>query len=379
MIKAGSATYSGYPFDVGIAVVETDAAGKAQATWSSGQPGTDTVEAWADTNRDDQRNGVEPFDTATKLWERIDQAASVSLTRDSRVVTEPGVQRCFTATLQQANGDPAANWTVQFAVAGPNFGNTGTGARISNGAGEAPFCYTATAPGTDTVSAFADTDGDGTPDAGEPEDSIEQVWLAGPPSDISVTPASATLPANTLHTLTARVTDAGQPMPNIEVVFKVTGRNSGQGTAITNSNGDAQFPYTGSFTGIDTVEVFPNTDDDDVKDLSEPSDTATVEWTNDPPTSLVLLPESDSRATGTQHCVTATVKDALDRAQGNRLVRFAVTGTHTTGDSVNTAPDGRARYCYTGNQVGHDSIDAYADTDRDATQDPERAGRHRQP
>ena len=101
---------------------------------------------------------------------------------------------------------------------------------------------------------------------------------------ISVTPESATLAANTLHTLTARVTDAGQPIPNIEVVFKVTGPNGGQGTAITNSNGDARFPYTGSFTGTDSVLVFPNTDDDDVKDPSEPSDTASVEWTNDPPT-----------------------------------------------------------------------------------------------
>ena len=27
---------------------------------------------------------------------------------------------------------------------------------------------------------------------------------------------------------------------------------------------------------------------------------------------------------------------------------------------MNTAPDGTARFCYTGNQVGHDSIDAYA-------------------
>jgi Big-like domain-containing protein/beta-propeller repeat-containing protein len=88
------------------------------------------------------------------------------------------------------------------------------------------------------------------------------------------------------------------------------------------------------------------------------------------PATLTLAPAADSNDVGTQHCVTATVKDASANPTPNIRVRFTVTGSVNTSGSATTDSNGEASFCYQGPQLpGADAITAYADTDADNTQD----------
>ena len=84
----------------------------------------------------------------------------------------------------------------------------------------------------------------------------------------------------------------------------------------------------------------------------------------------MLTPPADTNPVGTQHCVTATVKDAAGNPTPGIVVRFQVSGANTAGGSATTNAGGEAVFCYTGTNVGQDTIRAYADTDNDNSQDP---------
>jgi hypothetical protein len=74
---------------------------------------------------------------------------------------------------------------------------------------------------------------------------------------IELTPASATNPTGTDHTLTATATDGGAPAAGESVTFTVvSGPNTGtSGTSTTNGSGVATFSYSSSATGTDTIRA----------------------------------------------------------------------------------------------------------------------------
>jgi hypothetical protein len=82
---------------------------------------------------------------------------------------------CVTATVKDAFGNATPGITVRFRVTGAV--NT-TGSMATNAAGQAQFCYTGPGlPGADVITAFADTNGNGTQDAGEPSDTAAKTWI----------------------------------------------------------------------------------------------------------------------------------------------------------------------------------------------------------
>ncbi|HEX6132070.1 MAG TPA: post-COAP-1 domain-containing protein [Actinomycetota bacterium] len=84
-------------------------------------------------------------------------------------------QHCVTATVRDAFGNPTPGITVRFAVSGSV---TTTGSAVTNAAGQATFCYTGPAlPGADTITAYADTDGDSVRDPNEPEGRATKTWV----------------------------------------------------------------------------------------------------------------------------------------------------------------------------------------------------------
>src|SRR5439155_1507475 len=58
--------------------------------------------------------------------------------------------------------------------------NTAHGTSTTDANGQAQFCYTGIAAGNDSISAFADSNGNGTQDAGEPSDTASKTWVAPP-------------------------------------------------------------------------------------------------------------------------------------------------------------------------------------------------------
>jgi hypothetical protein len=80
--------------------------------------------------------------------------------------------------------------------------------------------------------------------------------------NLSLTPATATNPVGTTHTVTATVTTAaGGPASGVHVNFLVTGANAGaSGTCVpascdTDASGHVTFTYTGTNAGDDTIHA----------------------------------------------------------------------------------------------------------------------------
>jgi hypothetical protein len=195
----------------------------------------------------------------------------------------------------------------------------------------------------------------------------------GPPASLVLDPPTDTNPAGQEHCVTATVTDsAGTPVPGVTVYFSVSGANSSSGSATTDANGQAVFCYTGTVAGLDTITAYADTDSDAVQDPDEPSGVATKLYTPAAPASLTLNPPAATNPVDSQHCVTATVRDAFGNPTPGVTVRFRVTGSVTASGSAVTDANGQATFCYTGPGLpGADVITAYADTDNDRVQDPD--------
>src|SRR5206468_3834409 len=122
--------------------------------------------------------------------------APATLTLTPKTATNPvGTQDRDSAAGRDGFGNPTPGVTVQFSVSGSV---TTSGAATTDGSGQAQFCYTGpTTPGTDTITAYADTDGNGTQNAGEPGDTASKTWVAGAPATLTLTPKTATNPVGT--------------------------------------------------------------------------------------------------------------------------------------------------------------------------------------
>jgi Bacterial Ig-like domain (group 1) len=78
-----------------------------------------------------------------------------------------------------------------------------------------------------------------------------------PITNIELSPDSATNPVGGSHTLTATVKENNVPIVGTTVTFTVlSGPHAGTtGTAVTGASGNAQFTYTGTSMGMDTIEA----------------------------------------------------------------------------------------------------------------------------
>ncbi|HSF60016.1 MAG TPA: Ig-like domain-containing protein, partial [Candidatus Binatia bacterium] len=105
---------------------------------------------------------------------KVQTPATLTLTPPA--ATNPvGTQHCVTATVQDAAENPVSSVAVQFAVAGSV--NTDESV-VTDANGQATLCYSGPAlPGGDTITAFADTDGDTVQDSNEPGDAAAKTWV----------------------------------------------------------------------------------------------------------------------------------------------------------------------------------------------------------
>jgi Bacterial Ig-like domain (group 1) len=73
---------------------------------------------------------------------------------------------------------------------------------------------------------------------------------------LALTPATASNPTGTPHTVTATLTDiANNPVGSAPIEFTVTGPNATTGTSTTNASGQATFTYTGANQGTDLISA----------------------------------------------------------------------------------------------------------------------------
>jgi hypothetical protein len=84
-------------------------------------------------------------------------------------------RHCVAATVRDASGNPTPDVIVRFSISGSV---TADASDTTDGDGVAPFCYQGPEiPGSDAITAFADTDADGDQDAGEPAGTAAKNWV----------------------------------------------------------------------------------------------------------------------------------------------------------------------------------------------------------
>jgi hypothetical protein len=253
----------------------TSADGRASCEVSSTRGGTRTYLVFADTDEDGTHDSQEGSATAEVIWQRSDRPASLVL-RPGSATRLVEARHCVEATVRDASGSVTAGWTVRFAVAGPN---PATGAATTDDRGKAAFCTSGANAGTDAYTAYADTDSDEVKDADEPGGTAVLLRLARPPSTLTLTPAESMNPVGTELVMTATVTDAGTPIPDVRVRFGLGGLSTSTGSTMTDAAGKAVFTVTSDLERIDAITAYADVDDDDVQDAAEPSDSALAIWT----------------------------------------------------------------------------------------------------
>jgi len=101
----------------------------------------------------------------------------------------------------------------------------------------------------------------------------------GTPLVLVLSPAAKTNPVGTSHTITATVTQDGNPVEGVTVYFKVTGSVNTFGDCTTDAAGQCTFTYTGpTFPGADVITAFADANGNGTRDADEPEATATKAW-----------------------------------------------------------------------------------------------------
>ncbi|MGH2806800.1 MAG: hypothetical protein ACRDKT_05965, partial [Actinomycetota bacterium] len=359
-------------------------------------------------------------ETVEKTWERAGELAALDATPETDT-NEIGVQHHVDARALDQFGNPVAGVTVSFQVtSGPHSdddldgdANTPTGyfGRCTTGGdGTCSQTYTGSETGTDAITVFEDDDSDfrfDAPVAGmggdQPSDAVEKTWVAAGQGtqrmrlDVETDPdndnvdengdcnadrdppiSEATwgdranpnqVARNSAHKICAERFGANDAPHVGPVTFRIT---SGPGH-FTDASGRLDFGreirvdegtdgYNVAFlssteTGDTVVEATANA----------ARDTGTVPWTAAASTARTvdLEPETATNASGTEHEVTATVRDKFGNpVQGVQVTftedgagRFVEGGSSST---RTTGPQGRAttRTTSASNETGEQSITA---------------------
>jgi hypothetical protein len=145
---------------------------------------TTTVDNGAGVEWDDhfdRVNALIPGATATyKVGEKYIDTLRLTPPTASRLT---GEQQTFTVRAGDLNGNQVKKQTIDYTVSGAN---TASG-KVNTGAdGTATFSYVGGAPGTDIVTAFIDSNGNGTRDDTEPQSQATVDWQGPPPPTIGV-------------------------------------------------------------------------------------------------------------------------------------------------------------------------------------------------
>ena len=157
---------------------QTGAAGTMAFSFTNTTSGTNTVHVWADLDENGTEDAGETVDV-TVTWQP-GPPASLTLTpaTDTNTVDDT---HTVTADVRDQYGNAVAPVTVRFTVSGANgvLGLPTSGSATTSG-GLASFSYVGTMPGNDTITAFADYDGNGSrnanPAAHEPQGTAAKIW-----------------------------------------------------------------------------------------------------------------------------------------------------------------------------------------------------------
>ncbi|MEN5178513.1 IPTL-CTERM sorting domain-containing protein [Comamonas testosteroni] len=252
-------------------------------------------------------------------------------------------QYCINALVTDMSDAPLDSVKVDVTLSGVN---PQISSIFTDASGKAPFCYSSSMAGTDTLVLSA----------GGKSATTNVKWLqSASDATLTLTPATASNPINTQQCFVATLVDAAsQPLANMAIAFDVAGVNPQQSSATTNAAGEAQLCYGGANAGNDTVSA-----------TSGPlKQTSTAAWTVTPLSqTLNLSPIALTSPVNITQCFTATLTDTNNQPVPNQAVTLAVSGVNNQSSSFTTDSAGAAKLCYTSAVAGVDTITATADSE----------------
>lgn len=261
---------------LGAAATVTDAGGNA--SFSVSFPSTVAAGRSATATATDPAGNTSEFSLCRAVTSTVNGPPATLTLSPPTATNTVGQQHCVTATVTDAFGNPVSGVSVVFSVTGTN--SAGPTTKTTDASGQAQFCYTGTKAGEDAIRAFADTNGNGSQDAGEPTGAATKTYVAAAPATLVLSPPTATNTVGTQHCVTATVTDAfGNPTPNQTVRFSVTGSVTTSGFKTTDANGQATFCYQGpELPGADAIKAYADSNNSNTQDVGEPAGAATKTW-----------------------------------------------------------------------------------------------------
>ncbi len=273
------------------------------------------------------------YDTSEFSPCRLVTALPASLTLTPAGAALPvGSNHTVYATVKDPTGQPVPGIMVRFDLQGAI---TKTGSCTTSTSGQCFYSYAGPqTPGTDTITAYADTDQDTTRDNDEPRGTATTTWQSPTPTPatLDLAPADAVTPVGTGHTVTATVKDAGaQPVPSIAVRFNVQGSVAKTGSCTTNTAGQCEFAYTGpQLPGADVIAAYADADGNNARGTGEPQGSATNAWTlpTTTPGQVTGAGQVPNAAGHDQAAFGFTAKSANGSVKGECNVVDPTTNTH---------------------------------------------------
>jgi hypothetical protein len=287
------------------AVLTTGPNGLASWTWTRPAAGTDRIDVDVDEgNRSGRATTDHRWTEPTNLGLRLGPPG-----------TSGAVDSPFTATaLVTDGGVPMAGAEVRFRAVLPGADDVVQVAR-TDADGQASATYTREIAGQETIEAEVVVDGQ------RATATMRHEWVRAVGLDIRLDPAGASTRVGHEFTVTATVTDDGEPSTGAEVVFRssVDGGPERTGTTTVDATGRATFTYSRDAAGPDRVQATVTAADDRTAEAS-----LSHLWLDDrgpvlpqrPPATLAaegaLVPDGTAMVTGTGCASGALVELFLD-------------------------------------------------------------------
>jgi hypothetical protein len=235
------------------------------------------------------------------------------------------------------------------------------GSATAGADGVAEVVVTSDEAGRRVVDAYADLDGDGARDAGEPSRRAVVYWQA----PLVVTPHLWPFrphPGWTAGWTPLLMGDEGQPPPGAKVRWWVDGANAREPEALVpHPEVPMRAQYTGERTGEDRVHFHGDLDGDGTRDDGEPLVVWRVTWVKHHQLLLTRDRPGDYYAGQPGRAIIAKAYDPHGEPLPGATLRWRVDRGEWR--EATTGVDGRARLPVASNRPAEERIEAYADED----------------
>ena len=300
------------------------------------------------------------------VWRVTDQPGlSLASNDSSRYV---GARSVLSGRLADSAGQPIGGESIRWSITGAN--PTDTPGEVTTAAdGEYSLSYVGAKEGTDSITVWADTDGDGALGASELRRDVTVWWYEPPPQLMILQTSSYVVRVGNAIGYEFTLRNAiGEPVTGGALRWKVTGVNptAGEQAVATDTTGSAAIKLTATRAGIDVLEVYSDRDGDSEQDADEPHAERTITWAPPPPPiTIETYSYTNPRITQTSYSYVRVYDDLGVLAKNTGLI-WSVTGANPRASSTaQTNSYGETTIAYQGANVGVDTLSVGHDRNGD--------------